>query len=110
MVLTAYLALESIARQLLGFVRRAVFWGSQATDRYDATQGKPVEVNRWGKEKFPAFEEHAVSSGASESSGGALVWEDNISAGWVEIRAPREERCRTPASGRQRRDNQACRF
>jgi hypothetical protein len=28
--LTAYLALESIARQLLGFVRGAVFWGFQS--------------------------------------------------------------------------------
>jgi hypothetical protein len=63
-------------------------------------------VNRWGKEKFPAFEEHAVSSGASESYGGALVWEDNISAGWAEIRAPHEERCRTPA-GRQTAPRQA---
>ena len=82
---------------MLIFVRQAVFWGFQiATVRYDATQGKPVEVNRWGKEKFPAFEEHAVSSGASESSGGALVWEDNISAGWAEIHAPHEERRRTP--------------
>ena len=69
---------------------------SIATVRYDATQGKPVQVNRWGKEKFPAFEEHAVSSGASEYYGGALVWEDNISAGWAEIRAPHEERRRTP--------------